>query len=311
MGLFEDKRTWAFLFPGIGVKPFGKECQFYAKYQEIIEPYFDQASKIAGLDLGKSLLEKTTFDNDQLSRELFAYAFSYASYQVFLRLGLRADYMVGHSLGVYAALASSGAINFDQGLTITEKAHQLGRQCCPSKKFGVVVIIGLSHQEVGEIVKENGYKTVNLANLNNDCSGVYVGCQQETDNLLAAVDKRGAIKTIRLRIDTPFHNPLFMEDACRQLQSFLRTLHWQKPSCPIISALDHSLINGVEGLISMTSANLAQAIHWPGVLEKLNQLNVNSVIECGQGVSLTQHARFIDNTPRHYNLKNLRRRLNY
>ncbi len=311
MTLFEKKDHWAFLFPGIGVKPFGREYEFYTKYHDIIAPYLDKASEVAKLNLGQSLLDKTTFDNDQLSREVFAYAFSYAGYRVFLRQGLVAKYMAGHSLGVYAALAASGAITFDQGLAITEKAHRLGRQCCPRKKFGVVVIIGLDHHEVADIIRENCLETINLANLNNSCSGVYVGCKPETDILLTAVNNRGAIKTIRLRIDIPFHNPLFMEDVSQQLKSFLETLDWQKPSCPIISALNHSLCESTEQLISMTTANLAQPIHWPGVMNTLNDLGIDAAIECGPGVSLSQHARFIENAPRHYNLKNLRRRLNY
>lgn len=311
MTLFKENRQWAFLFPGIGVKPFGKECDFYAKYHDFIAPYLDKASEIAGIDLGRSLVEKTTFDNDQLSREVFAYAFSYAAYQVFCHHGLQTTIMAGHSLGIYAALAGSGAISFDQGLAITEKVHILGRQCCPQRKFGVVVIIGIEHREVIDIIDQNGYETVNLANLNNDCSGVYVGCQEETDKLLADADKRGAIKTIRLRIDIPFHNPLFMEDVSQQLKPFLEKLNWQKPSCPIVSALDHTLCSTVEDLIAMTSANPARPIHWPGVMKTLNHLGIESAIECGPGVSLSQHARFIDNAPRHYNLKNLRRRLDY
>jgi len=47
------------------------------------------------------------------------------------------------------------------------------------------------------------------------------------------------------------------------------------------------------------------------VMKKLGDLGVDSAIECGPGVSLSQHARFIEEAPRHYNLKNLRRRLDY
>lgn len=153
----------------------------------------------------------------------------------------------------------------------------------PKKKFGVVVIIGLDHDRIRSIINEHDLETINLANFNNDCSGVYVGCRQETDKLLTVVDHEGAIKTIRLRIDIPFHNPLFMEDVSHELRSFLRTLDWSQPSCPIISTLDHNLCTTIDDLISLTTTNIAQPIHWPGVLYKLNTLGVNSAIECGQG----------------------------
>lgn len=311
MTLFKNKHDWVFLFPGIGVQPFGRECEFYAKYQSIIQPFLHMSSEKAGVDLSESLLEKTTFEQDQLSRELFAYSFSYGTFKVFQQLGLRPHYLAGHSLGVYAALAASGAVSFEDGLAITEKAHKLGRACCPQKKFGVVVIIGLDKREVAGIIEDCGYLTVNLANHNNDCSGVYVGHQDEIEELRAAADNLGAIKAIRLRIDIPFHNPQFMEKTSKKLKIYLDSIHWHEPRCPIISALDHSLCTSVKELIAMTAANLARPIHWPGVMARLNQLDVESVIECGHGVSLSQHARFIDTAPKHYNLKNLRRRLDY
>jgi len=311
MTLFNKRRDWAFLFPGIGVKPFGRECEFYAKYQSIIQPFLDQGSEIAGVNLSDSLLEKTTFEQDQLSRELFAYSFSYGTFQVFQQFDLQPKYLAGHSLGVYAALASSKAIAFEDGLNITEQAHILGGHCCSKEKFGVGVIIGLDQLEVRQIINDNNFLTVNLANYNNDCSGVYAGTIHEIEKLLTSADNLGAIKTIKLRINIPYHNPQFMEQASDKLKTYLVSFHWNKPDCPIISAMDHSLCTSSDELITMTAANLAQPIHWPGVMQRLNRLGVDAVIECGPGISLSQHARFIQEAPIHYNLKNLRRRLNY
>ena len=308
---FKGSKQQVFLFPGIGVKPFGRECLFYARYQAILTPFLDRASALAGVDLGQSLLDRTTFDQDQLSRELFAFAFSCGTFRVFHHRGLRPRLLAGHSMGIYAALVASGALDFDQGLAITEKAHRLGEKYCSLKPFGVVVIIGLNHNELNEIIQQNGYSSIRLANLNNDCSGVYVGLKQETDRLLREADEQGAIKTIPLRISIPFHHPLFMAEVTRKLRAFLGTLDWCAPSCPILSALDHTLLTDIDQLIEMTAANLSRPIHWPGVITMLSAMNIGSVIECGPGVSLTQHAGLIPNAPKHYNLKKLRRWLDY
>ncbi|TFG93715.1 MAG: acyltransferase domain-containing protein [Syntrophobacterales bacterium] len=311
MTLFDEPCEWAFLFPGIGVKPFGKEGEFYRKYRALIEPYLHKGSEIVGIDLAASLLQNTTFGGEQLSREVFAYVFSYGAFQVFREHGLVPKLVAGHSLGIYAALTASEAIRFEDGLAIVEKAHQLGRKYNPEHHFGVVVIIGLDHDEVAGVITEKGYQSVNLANLNNSSSGVYVGYKEETDSLLAWAEGAGAIKTITLRIDIPFHSPFFMQEASRELRTFLESFHWQRPVCPILSALDHSLLTTEEQLIEMTAANLSHPIHWPGVMNKLAEIGVERVIECGAGVSLSQHARFIESAPRHYNLRNLKRRLFY
>jgi malonyl CoA-acyl carrier protein transacylase len=311
MTLLDNTREWVFLFPGIGVKPFGKEGEFYRRYRSILDPFLQKGSEKAGIDLSALLLQNTPSTVGQLSLEIFAYVFSHGAFQVFREHGLAPKLVAGHSLGIYAALSAAEAIHFEDGLAIIEKAHQLGRKYNPEQRFGVVVIIGLDHDEVAEVISENGYRTVKLANLNNASSGVYVGYKEETDGLLAWAEGAGAIKTIRLRIDIPFHSPLFMQGASRDLRTFLTSLPWRPPVCPILSSLNHNLLTTEEQLLDMTAANLSHTIFWPGVMKKLTELGVEAVIECGAGVSLSQHARFIEAAPRHYNLRNLRRRLSY
>ncbi len=311
MALFQDDRDFVFLFPGIGVKPFGKEHQFFKHYRSILEPYLVKGSVAAGLDLRSSLLAGTVFENEQLAREIFAYVFSCGTFQVFLEKGLQPRLMAGHSLGIYAALSSAAAVSFDDGLKMIEKAHQLGRKYSGDNVFGVAVIIGLHHEDVLAQIRDEGHDSINLANLNSSTSCVYVGYREEVDTLLLWAEREGAIKTIRLRIDIPFHSPRFMQEATQDMRDFLVTLTWQKPLCPILSALDQTLIRQGEELIAMTANNLSCSINWPGLVHKLAEMGIKEVIECGAGLSLTQHSRFIDDAPRHYNLKNMRRRLNY
>lgn len=310
MTLF-DQNKWVFLFPGIGVKPFGKEGEFFRAYRNVIEPFIRQGSEVVNVDLSVPLLHNASLEGDQLCHEVFAYVFAYGTFQVFRNQGLIPRLTAGHSLGIYAALTAAGAISFIDGLAIIQKAHQLGRKYNPEKRYGVVVIIGLDHDDVAAFLIEEELASVNLANLNNSTSGVYVGYKEETNRLLAWADEAGAIKTIRLHVDIPFHSTLFMAEASRKLQIFLQSLHWQRPLCPVLSALDHSLLTSEEDLIDMTAANLSHSIHWPGVMKRLTEMGVEAVIECGAGVSLSQHARFIDAAPRHYNLRNLKRRLRY
>ncbi len=291
--------------------PFGKEDQIFHRYRPIMEPFLVKGSALAGVDLAASLVGGTIFENEQLAREVFAYCFSHGTYRVLMEKGLKPKVMAGHSLGVYSALSSSGAISFDDGLSMIEKAHQLGRRYSGKNNFAVAVIIGLPHWEVMDWLRKNGYNSVNLANLNSDASCVYVGYRKEIEPLLQWAEEEGAIKTIRLRIDIPFHSPLFMKNATSDMKDYIATLEWRRPQCPILSALDQSLLTDCEDLIEMTASNLSSPINWPGVMAKLVDMGVEMVIECGAGVSLTQHGRFIEGAPRHYNMKNMRRRLQY
>jgi [acyl-carrier-protein] S-malonyltransferase len=311
MTLFQQNSKQVFLFPGIGVKPFGGERDFFLKYSPLMEPYLLQGSAMAGVDLRASLVAGDVFSNEQFGREIFAYAFACGTCRVFAEKGVSPRCVVGHSLGMYAALVAAQALSFEDGLLVIDRAHQFGRQFCGTEKFGVAVIIGLNHEEVMSWLGERGYYSIHLANLNSRSSCVYAGYRQEIDKLLQWAEAEGAIKTIRLRIDMPFHHPLFMREAAAALGEFVARLSWRRPSCPIVSSLDQSVVTEPEALQTMTAKNLCSTIDWPATLRVLVQRGVEEVIECGAGLSLTQHSRFIDGAPRHYNLKNLRRRLDY
>lgn len=311
MTIFSSDTSWACLFPGIGVNLFGREKDFFLKFRSTLEPFLKKGSKLLGEDFCSALLKQRIPDNSSVSSEIFTYAFSCGTFIVFEEKGLQPKLMAGHSLGIYAALVSADCLSFEDGLRIIMEAHRLGRKNCTQDDFGAVVIIGLDHDEIRRTLLAKGYTSINLANLNNDTSGVYVGYESETSALLEWADNEGAIKTIKLGIDIPYHNPRFMTDSSEELHHFLQSLSWKDPRYPILSALDHRLLHTGKDVLDMTAANLSSPIHWPGLLGNLNEFGVDLAIECGAGVSLSQHSRFIDFSPYHYNLRNFRRKLEY
>lgn len=300
-----------FLFPGIGVRPFGREQDFYSRYSTEVFPYLKAASELAGKDLISSLLNGTIFENDQFSRELFAYSFSCGVFQVFKKKTITPKIVAGHSLGVYAALTNSGVISFDQGLQLIEKAHFLGRKYCGKSLFGVGVIIGLTIDEIEKHLHQEGLLKVHLANRNSDSSGVFVGAADQVSKLLSWAESEGAAKAIRLRIDIPFHSKLYMLEAGEEFFRYIQPMEWKRPECEFLSALDNRILTEADELKKMTAANLSEPIIWPGVIKTLAERQIVQVIECGAGISLTQHSRFIEGSPKHYNVKNLRRFLEY
>lgn len=309
--IFDSGQKWACLFPGIGVRLFGKEPHFFEKYATFLKPYFDRGSEFIGEDLTIPLLKSQNHHENQLSGELFTYAFSCGTYKVLQAKGFQPSIIAGHSLGLYGALFTAGCISYVDGLEIILRAHQLGKGNCTNQKFGAIVIIGLSHEEIGEELARSGYESIKLANLNNRTSGVYVGLRYETDNLIRWAELAGAVKTIELKTDIPYHNPLFMQKTSKDFRVFLQKFTWKDPEHPVLSALDHTTVKEAHQALELTAANLSTPIHWPGVLTQLSTIHIDAAIECGLGVSLTQHSRFIDGAPRHYNLRNMRRKIDY
>lgn len=301
----------AFAFPGIGIRLYGTEGDFYKKFKKTIAPFLEEASELAGLDLGRALLAGDLENQSQRNTEIFTHAFNCGAAETYLSLGLKPICVAGHSLGVYAALTAAGAVSFSDTLKMVDLAHRIGRELCPAGEFGAVVTVGPARAELDALIREQRYTSLFAVIENNSTSHVFSGEKEEINDFAALVEERGALKTILLRIDIPFHNPLFMLPASRRLLEALREMTWQRAICPLVSALDQRLLEDPQALIAMTAENLACPLNWPGVLSAFLRLAVQSVVECGPGISLTQHARLIPGAPRHYNLKNLQRRLGF
>lgn len=311
MKIFNSSEKWGCLFPGIGVRFSGKEPLFFKRYKSIFKDYLESGSAIAGENLTLPLLAPDTQLKNQLSTEIFTYAFSYGSFKVMLDKGLQPEIVGGHSLGVYAALVAAECLTYEDGLQVIAKANHFGQQETAGNEFGALAIVGLDLREIEKELNKTQYQSIRLANYNTESSGVYVGLQPETDILHNWAEKEGAVKTVPIATDIPYHNPEFMQISSVSLESYLQTLPWQDPAFPIVSPLDHSLIKNRHAALTMTAKNLSTPIHWPGVLNFLVKHRIDAVFECGAGISLTQHSRFLDTSPHHYNLRNMRRKLDY
>ncbi len=309
--VFNPDQKWACLFPGIGVRLFGKEPLFYNKYETVISPYLARASELLEEDLSAPLCNQQNHHATQLSGELFTYSFSCGTFELFQLKGINPSIIAGHSLGIYAALVAAGCITYEDGLKIITKAHQIGKASSSAREFGAVVIIGLPHEEIQDEILRSGYQSIQLANLNNSTSGVYVGFRGETGRLTGWAETAGAMKTLPLKTDIPYHNPLFMEENVAKFRDYLKRFSWNDPCFPILSALNHELVTTSTQALQMTAENIAFPIHWPGVLQELSKRGIDVAIECGIGVSLSQHSRFIEGAPYHFNLRNMRRKIDY
>ncbi len=313
-GMLENKKMdkIAFLFPGVGVTLHGREKQFFDTFETLMAPFLDQASDAAGVDLTRAFLDNSLEQCSPLCVEFFSYGFSSACHRIFEEKGYSPAYVAGHSMGIYGALAATQVIGYSDGLQICAKAHDLGEELLKGgKRFGVGVVIGLSYEELQERVANPSFASLKLANYNNDTSSVWVGLRQEVKKFLQAADVDGALKTIFLNIDIPFHTSFFSRELLERFSSFLEAFSWHEPNVPFVSTLDHRLLKTGSSLKEMTIQNLSQPIYWPQVLLKLKNLGVTTAMECGPGISLSQHSRFVEGAPRHLNMKNLRRRFGY
>ena len=297
----------AFVFPGVGVTPSGHEGEFLERHRDVMQPYLDEAIAYAGESLHATLAPlagaASAARPSPRAEELFTYAFDCAVAAVYRQAGLEPSYAAGHSLGLYAALAVTGAVRFADGLTMVERARAFVREACPPGSFGMAVVIGMSGAEIAALLADSAHAGVARANVNNDTATVLSGRIADLERFLEVARREGAFKAVLLDIDMPYHHPVFLSSATDRFRAFLSTLSWGASCCPILSPIDQALLADPAELLECTACNISTPIRWQKVVERLAALGVAVAVECGPGISLTQHASFIEGAPKHVNTK--------
>src|SRR5699024_11906861 len=73
---------------------------------------------------------------------------------------------VGHSLGEYSALVAAGALSLDEALPLVNLRGKLMEKAYPKGQGTMSAVLGLSVEEIQEVLESITDETVDLANLN-------------------------------------------------------------------------------------------------------------------------------------------------
>lgn len=301
----------AVAFPGLGAPFCGQEGGFFQRHREIMEPFLATGAALTGSDWMTPLARGSLAELSPRDQGLFAHAFNSACHAVFgVMVGGGVAWMAGYSLGIYSALAATGAITFAAGLEMVDVAHQLVCDHFPPGQYDMGATIGVTEPEIRDRLARPEYVDVALVNVNSPASLVFAGPVAPLQAFLQELtEEAGAFKAVLLEVGAPFHHPRFMVAPAARFAAHLATMAWQTPSCPILSTIDGHPMTEAAELQAFTARNLAAPIHWQKVMASLSRLGAAVVIESGPGVSLTQIARFIEGAPLFINLKNAERRL--
>lgn len=299
----------AFAFPGVGVELSGAEADLLAWERETLGPFVAAASSCAKVDFAAALAAGRMADIADREQQYFTYAFGVGLAEVVRRRGIEPCATAGYSFGVYAALAGAGAISFESGFAVLERAFAIMAEEVRDADCGMAIIVGLGLDEVRSIVAKLELSGLVLANSNNDTCHILSGRSAELAAALELAAARDAVAARRLPVAIPYHHPEVLRRGSARLREALGDIAWSAPRCPVVSSIDQRLLTEPETLRDFVAANIATPISWREVVRQLASLGVGTVFECGPGISLSQNARFMDGAPRHVNVKTIRRKL--
>ncbi|MDX5894075.1 ACP S-malonyltransferase [Rubrobacter radiotolerans] len=211
-----------------------------------------------------------------------------SSVTLFYRLreaGVEADVVAGHSLGEYAAAHAAGALTLDDGVRLVAARDRLMSEASEKNPGGMVAVIGADPRAVEEAVA-GAEGVVVAANYNTPRQLVVSGERDALDRALENVKGR----KVPLEVVGAFHSPL-MRDASERMERLLEEVEFREPGVPIVSAASGELLADAGKVKAALRAQMLLPVRWVEVVEKLRELGVREVVECGEGGTLVRMLR--------------------
>ena len=227
-----------------------------------------------------------------LKLQIATYILSLVHFYRLRDAGWNPGILAEHSMGIYAALAASEAIRFEEGLFITEAIGRLLKREGIVHPGGMASIIGLPLEEIQKICQDlNGFQ-LSIANYNGSLHFVLSGEEEGVKKAISLALARKAVSATPLAFHTALHSPS-LSSLREEIRKILQDIEIQRPKVPI---LNHWTITPLrrEEIKDFLSQEIGRPVYWIRCVEKLIQEGFTQFIEVGHETTLTKLMRWVD-----------------
>lgn len=300
----------AFLFPGQGSQAAGMGADIFET-----SPAARRVFESADEALGIALSDLCFHGPDDVLRETINAQPAIVTVSLALLAALQAtlnehtsswssplvpSYTAGHSVGEYAALVASGALQLKDALRVVRERGRLMHYegtVCPG---GMAAVIGMDEGPLEEVCQEvtaqavvnlprdahPGQGRVSIANFNAPGQIVISGEQAALSVAMELAKAHGAKRVIPLAVSGAFHSPV-MQPAAAGLAQAIEQTEVHDASIPIIGNMHAKPLTKAQEIREELAQQIAAPVQWTRTIEYLAGAGVTIFLEIGPGQALT------------------------
>jgi [acyl-carrier-protein] S-malonyltransferase len=280
----------AFCFPGQGSHEVGMGREIAARFSEARLVY-DEASEAAGFDVARVCFEGSLEElTDTEVQQPAIVATSVACLRAVETLGFTPDYVLGHSVGEYSALAACGALSAREAVGLVSERGRAMAEAARAHPGSMAAVLGLDD----EIVEHLCSRIDNVWPANYNCPGQIVvsGENAAIDRLIEAANLAGARRAIKLRVSGAFHSPL-VQRAAERLRPAVERIVWRDPTPPFMSTVTAKL-ESAQRLGWILVEQVTGPVKFTQAVRALVKDGVDTFVEIGPGQVLSGILRRCD-----------------
>jgi [acyl-carrier-protein] S-malonyltransferase len=282
----------AFVFPGQGSQAVGMgktlAVNFAAARKVFEEVDAALGSKLSGIIFDGPTDTLTLTENAQPA----LMAVSLAAVRVLegeagLDLARDAQFVAGHSLGEYSALAAAGAFTIADTARLLRTRGQAMQKAVPVGAGAMAALIGLEFKVASAVAAEAAQGEVCQAANDNGAGQVVVsGSKAAVERAVEIAKTKGAKRAMLLPVSAPFHCAL-MQPAADVMAQALAKISVKRPSVPVVANVLAKAIDDPGEIVSALVAQVTGTVRWRESVVYMAGAGVTNFYEVGAGKVLS------------------------
>jgi [acyl-carrier-protein] S-malonyltransferase len=193
----------------------------------------------------------------------------------------KADFVAGHSLGEYTALAAAGSFDVATTARLLKLRGQAMQQAVPVGEGAMAALLGAS-LEVAQAVAEAAAQgeVCTVANDNDPTQVVISGHKAAVDRALGIAKEKGVRRAVLLPVSAPFHSPL-MEPAARAMEQALADAQIAVPLVPVYANVTAAPARNPAEIRRLLVEQVTGMVRWRESVAAMWEAGVTDFVEFG------------------------------
>lgn len=272
-----------FMFPGQGSQYAGMRTKL-GNLNEKQAALFEKSDTLLGYALTDIIDNGPEEELQRTSRTQPALYVMGMAYSVFLdKKGYSPEFIMGHSLGEYTALAYADSISFDDGLLLVRKRGELMEGIAKSTPGKMAAVVRPDLEGLARVIEECA-KTgvIEITNFNSPLQVVLSGEIGPIDTAVAEINSRKIGRAKELKVSAPFHSSL-MTPIAEEFKNFLDDIPMAAPGKTFISNVTGKPESDPASIKKNLVLQLSKPVLWEQSVKTAFDQGARVFIESGPG----------------------------